>query len=81
MEGKGLSAMSTADKLQAGDVNVQFLIGTLPEGRVLIDFRRFVDHIKLTPDQALELAESIVEASKQAMAGRVILTGGHQSRG
>lgn len=60
-----------------GDQNVQFLLGTLPDGRVLVDFRGTpIDHLKLTPDQALELAEYLVHTAKEARRGRHILVAG-----
>lgn len=62
-----------------GDTAIKFTLGTLPDRRVLFNFGRFVDHLKLTPEQALELAEGLVEAARQAhQHGRVILTGSHQ---
>ncbi len=58
------------------DTELQFLVGTLHDGRVLLDFRSaHVDHLKLTQDMALDLAEGLVEAVTQARQGRVILTG------
>lgn len=58
-----------------GDTQIQFLVGTTPEGEVLLDFRRLVDHVKLQPNAALELAEGLVDAAKQAAQhGRVIIT-------
>lgn len=59
------------------DTNLDFVIGTLPDGRVLMDFRMAkVDHLKLTTEQALELAEGLVEATRQAsLHGRIIDTG------
>jgi L-asparaginase/Glu-tRNA(Gln) amidotransferase subunit D len=60
----------------APDTNVCFIVGTLPDGRVLIDFRALpVDHLKLTQAQALDLAEGLVEAVRQARQGIVIFTG------
>lgn len=57
------------------DTNIQFLVGTLPDGRVLLDFRaQRVDHLKLTPTGARELADGLMEAAKQAEGGRHILT-------
>lgn len=57
------------------DTNIKFLVGTLPDGRVLLDFRaQLVDHLKLTPDGARELADGLREAARQADAGRRILT-------
>lgn len=58
------------------DTELQFIVGTLPDGRVVIDLRRDVDHLKLTREQALELAEGLVEATRQATEhGRIIETG------
>ena len=58
-----------------GDTELSFLIGTLEDGRVLLDFRRMVDHLKLTVEQTFQLAEGLIEAAKQANAGRHIVTG------
>ena len=59
------------------DTNLDFLIGTTPDGRVLMDFQLAkVDHLKLTTTQALDLAEGLVEAATQATKhGRIIDTG------
>ena len=55
------------------DTSIDFVVGTLPDGRVLIDFRMAkIDHMKLTRDQALDLAEGLVEAVNQAKHGRII---------
>ena len=52
------------------DTNIQFLVGTLPDGRVLLDFRLArIDHLKLKQDIALDLAEALVEAVNQAREG------------
>jgi hypothetical protein len=71
-----------------GDTNVAFVIGTLPDGRVLVQFcmttngavvmrngvieGRMVDHLKLTPDQARAMASGLDEAARDAKNGRVI---------
>jgi len=59
------------------DTAIDFVVGTLPDGRVLLDFRLAkIDHLKLTREQALELAEGLVEAALQASRhGRIIDTG------
>jgi len=59
------------------DTNIEFAVGTLHDGRVLLDFQMAkVDHLKLSREQALELAEGLVEAVNQANKhGRVIETG------
>jgi len=59
------------------DTPLTFVVGTLPDGRVLIDFRMATpDHLKLTQEMALSLAEALVEAAKQAsLHGRIIDTG------
>ena len=64
------------------DTKLEFVIGTLPDGRVLMDFRMAkVDHLKLTTEQALELAEGLCEAAKQAsLHGRIIETGFEKGR-
>ena len=57
------------------DESITFAVGTLHDGRVLLDFNtRKVDHLKLTPEGALELAEGLVEAAREAAKGRVIVT-------
>lgn len=63
------------------DTDIQFIVGTLPDGRVLLDFRAAkIDHLKLTPTVALELAEGLVEAARQAAQhGRLIDTGFRES--
>ena len=62
------------------DTKLEFIVGTLPDGRVLIDFKAAkVDHLKLSATQALELAEGLVEAVNQATQhGRVILPMGSE---
>ena len=52
------------------DTGLQFLLGTLHDGRILMDFRSaHVDHLKLTRTEALDLAEGLVEAVNQAREG------------
>lgn len=69
----------------ADEVTVAFTVGTLHDHRVLIHFAlpnqpgKFVDHLKLEPEKALELAEALVEAARDAARGRLIIAGGHQS--
>jgi len=59
------------------DTAIQFMVGTLPDGRVLVDFKTAkIDHLKLTREQALDLAEGLVEAARQARGGRIILPQG-----
>ena len=49
------------------EAGIDFVLGVTTDGRVLIDFRtRMCDHIMLTPDMALELAEYLVETAKLA---------------
>ena len=65
-----------------GDVNIKFCVGTTRDdesGRLLVlfDFRgERVDHLKLTHDTALELAEALVEAARDAMRDRPIIVQG-----
>ncbi len=60
------------------DAKIEFCVGTLADGRVLIDLRsHMADHLKLEQDQALDLAEALVEAVNQARQfGREIITPG-----
>ena len=52
------------------DTSIKYVVGTLPDGRVVMDFRMAkVDHLKFTREEALELAEGLVEAVNQANAG------------
>ena len=56
------------------EAKIEFIIGTTPEGRILIDFRtNKIDHLKLDQDMALDMAQALVEAVQQAKAGRIIL--------
>ena len=60
-------------RLPDKDIDFQFVVGTLHDGRVLLDFRMArVDHLKLTQDMALDMAEALVEAVRMAKAGHVI---------
>ncbi len=55
------------------DTDLQFIVGTLPDGRVILDFRLAkIDHLKLKQDVALELAEALVEAVLQAKEGVIV---------
>ena len=55
------------------DTDIDFVVGSLPDGRVLLDFRMArVDHLKLTQDMALDLAEGLVEAVNQAREGVIV---------
>ncbi len=55
---------------------IDFAVGTTTDGRVLLDFRtNMIDHMKLEPDIALDLAEALVEAALQAKKhGRLVVT-------
>ncbi len=55
---------------------IQFAVASTGDGRVLIDFfTHKVDHMKLTPSEALDFAEAIVETAVQVQReGRVILS-------
>lgn len=54
---------------------ITFAIGITTDGRVLFDFNMEpVDHLKLTPEAALDLAETLIDTARQARAGRVIIT-------
>ena len=56
------------------DTNLDFLIGTMPDGKIIIDFRLAkVDHLKLTQPQALEMAEGLVQAVRDAKDHGIII--------
>lgn len=61
-----------AGEPQEQDTSIAFIVGTLPDGRVLIDFQRMLDHVKLGQDTALDLAETLVEAVRQARQGAIL---------
>jgi hypothetical protein len=61
---------------EPGDVKTTFMVGTLPDEhyphQVLLDFRaERLDHLKLTPETALQLAEALVEAARDVAQKRV----------
>ena len=60
------------------DAKIEFCVGTLADGRVLIDFlTHMCDHLTMEQDEALDFAEAIVEAVNQARQfGREIITPG-----
>ena len=59
------------------ETNIKFLVGTLPDDRMLLDFRAAkVDHLKLTREQALELADGLVEAVRQANERGIVIDTG-----
>lgn len=63
-------------QLPAQDTQLHFIVGTLPDGKIVLDFRRPVDHLKMTVDEASALCEGLVDAIRQVAAhGRVIETG------
>ena len=51
------------------EATVQFTVDITPDGRVVLDFMRRVDHAKIPREDALELAQTIVEAVRSARAG------------
>lgn len=55
------------------DTDHQFLMSHMPDGRTLLDFRRPIGHLILTDEQALELAEALVENVTARRSGRLIL--------
>ena len=60
---------------EPAEADFDFLLGSMPDGRVVLDFRGMkVDHLKLTQDMALNLAEALVEAVQQAKQGIIIST-------
>lgn len=64
------------------DSRIPILLGILPDGRVLVDFQlQRPDHLKLTVDEALELAQGLAETAKLAASGHVIQTVGPFSDG
>lgn len=58
---------------QLPDTDHAFLMSHMPDGRTLLDFRRPVGHLILTDQQALELAEALVENVRAANSGNLIL--------
>ena len=55
------------------EADFDFIVGSLHDGRVLLDFRGMkIDHLKLKQNTALDLAEALVEAVKQAKEGIII---------
>lgn len=55
------------------DTDHAFLMSHLPDGRTLLDFQRLVGHLILTDEQALALAEALVENVRAAHSGNLIL--------
>lgn len=56
-----------------GEADFDFVIGSMPDGRVVIDFRGMkIDHLKLKQHIALDMAQALVEAVQQAKEGVVI---------
>lgn len=57
----------------ADEADFDFIIGSTPDGRIVVDFRGMrIDHMKLKQDEALEMAEGLVEAVQQAKQGIII---------
>lgn len=55
------------------EADFDFIVGSLPDGRIVIDFRGMrIDHMKLTQHTALYLASTLVEAVQQAKQGVII---------
>lgn len=56
-----------------GEADFDFLLGSLPDGRIILDFRGMkIDHLKLTQDRAAELRDGLDEAIKDARQGVLI---------
>ncbi len=56
-----------------GEADFDFIIGTTPDGRILIDFRgMLIDHMKLGQLTALDMAEALVQAVQQAKQGIIV---------
>lgn len=56
-----------------GEADFDFVIGTTPDGRVLVDFRGMrIDHMKLGQVTALDMAEALVQAVQQAKEGIIV---------
>ncbi len=65
--------MAGNGKHGAGEADFDFLVGSTPDGRIVIDFRGMkIDHMKLKQDVALDLAQGLVEAVQQAKEGVII---------
>jgi len=52
----------------------QFAMGINDEGKVCVDFMRPVRMVKMSPEQALNIAEGLVETAREAAAGIQIPT-------
>lgn len=50
-----------------------FVMGVSPDGKVVIQLEAPAQDIRLTPEQALDMAEGLVEAAREAAAGRAVL--------
>ena len=50
------------------EAQLEFIIASTTSGPplVLLDFRRMLDHLHLTPDQAREMADGLYQAAKDA---------------
>ncbi len=57
------------------EAQMQFIVAIAAEGppMVLIDFRRMVDHVHLSPREAREWGEGLIDAAKEAEVGSSIL--------
>ncbi len=65
--------MAGNGKHGAGEADFDFIIGTTPDGRILIDFRGMrIDHMKLGQLTALDMAEALVQAVQQAKEGIIV---------
>ena len=55
------------------EADFDFVVGSTTDGRIVVDFRGMkIDHMKLKPDMALDMAEALVEAVSQAKEGIIV---------
>ncbi len=72
-QGKGLGIYGS--DVSDDEAQMEFIVAVSTEGppRVLLDFRRMVDHLHLTPRQARDMADGLIEAAKDAEGSGGIL--------
>lgn len=55
------------------EADFDFIVGSTSDGRIVVDFRGMkIDHMKLKPEMALDMAEALVEAVSQAKEGVIV---------
>jgi len=50
------------------EAQLEFVVAISTEGPplVLLDFRRMIDHLHLTPDEAIAMGEGLIDSAKEA---------------